>query len=81
MTTENIINSTGVALALIAYFLLAIKKLKQNSILYYLLNFFGGSLTCYGSYLINAIPFVVLEGVWALIALMGLINSNKRTSE
>ena len=74
MSIENIINSIGVAMVLLAYFLLTIKKIKQENIFYHLLNLVGASLSCYGSYLINAIPFVVLEGVWALVALMGLFR-------
>lgn len=74
MTTENIINSIGVAMVLFAYFLLTIKKINQDAASYHLLNLVGASLSCYGSFLISAIPFVVLEGVWALVALMGLLK-------
>lgn len=33
-----------------------------------LLNFVGAALACYSSYLISFMPFVVLEGVWAIVA-------------
>lgn len=74
----DIINTIGVSLILIAFVLLTIRKLKSDSILYYILNFTGAGLACYGSWLIGVIPFVVLEAVWALVAAAGLIRSGLR---
>jgi hypothetical protein len=39
------------------------------------LNFVGASLACYSSYLISFMPFVVLEGVWALVALAAITRT------
>jgi len=39
---------------------------------YTLLNLLGAGLACYSSYLIDFLPFVVLEGVWALAAAFAL---------
>ena len=76
MTIENIINSAGVSLILLAFFLLTLNKFKPEDKTYNLLNLAGAALAGYGSYLINAIPFVILEGVWALVAIY-LIKNRK----
>jgi len=74
MSVENIINTAGVSLILLAYLLLTLKKLKPEDRSYNLLNLAGAGLACYGSYLIDAIPFVVLEATWAAVALYGLLK-------
>jgi hypothetical protein len=40
-----------------------------------LANFLGASLACYSSYLVAFMPFVVLEGVWAAVALVALVRT------
>ena len=40
--------------------------------LYLALNAVGGGLACLSSVLIAFLPFVVLEGLWCLVALVGL---------
>lgn len=77
MTFENIINSAGVSLILFAFFLLTLKKLRPEDKAYNLLNLAGAVLAAYGSYLINAIPFVILEGVWAAAACYALLRNKK----
>jgi hypothetical protein len=39
-----------------------------------LLNFVGAALAGYSSYLIAFMPFVILEGVWAAVAGVGLLR-------
>lgn len=72
MTIPDLINTVGVSLILAAYFLLALKRLHPAHPVYHLLNLTGAGLACYGSWLIGAVPFVVLEGVWAMVAAHGL---------
>ncbi|WP_396145307.1 hypothetical protein [Flavobacterium sp.] len=77
MTYNDIIGSIGVLIILIAYFLNNFSIIKQNGNLYFFLNIIGASIACYTSYLINYIPFVILEGSWAIISVIGLIKSCK----
>jgi hypothetical protein len=77
MTAADIINSVGVFLILVAFLLLTLKKIQQQSVTYNLLNLIGAGLACYGSYLINAVPFIVLEGIWCLVAIYGLLGNRK----
>jgi hypothetical protein len=77
MSYNDIIGSIGVLIILIAYFLNNFSIIKQNGNLYFFLNIIGASIACYTSYLINYIPFVILEGSWAIISVIGLIKSCK----
>ena len=74
MSIPDIINTLGVSLILLAFFLLTLKKVSPTSNTYNLLNLIGAGLACYGAYLIGAIPFVVLEIIWCCVALYGLLR-------
>ncbi|MCY7408861.1 MAG: hypothetical protein LH473_01180 [Chitinophagales bacterium] len=71
MFNSTAIATTGVAMLLLAFFLNLFGILKQNSWTYLLLNFFGAALSCYASWLINFLPFVILEATWAGVAGVG----------
>ncbi|MBU0473041.1 MAG: hypothetical protein KKF62_02630 [Bacteroidetes bacterium] len=72
MDYSVIIGSIGVSLLLLAFFLNLFKLLKQDSKTYILMNIFGAAMSCYASFLIDYIPFVILEGTWSVVALAGL---------
>jgi|WetSurMetagenome_2_1015567.scaffolds.fasta_scaffold18311_3 hypothetical protein len=74
------IGSAGAALLLLAFFLTVFGKLKIESGTYTLMNFAGAALSCYASLLIDYVPFAILEGTWALVALAGFlrIKNNKK---
>ena len=74
MTTIDYIGSFGVFLVLAAYFLNINGILVTKDLRYILLNFIGASLACLASVLLKYIPFIVLEGVWALVSLNSLIR-------
>jgi hypothetical protein len=68
----TLIGFAGVALLLAAFLLNLFKLLRSDGYLYMGLNFVGAGLACYSSYLINFMPFVVLEGAWAFVALVAI---------
>ena len=68
----NLIGTVGVALLLAAFVLNLLKRLPAQSYLYSALNVLGAGLACYSSWLIDFMPFVVLEGVWAIAAAVAL---------
>lgn len=74
METSDLIATLGVSLLLIAFFLQSFKFIQTESYTYGLLNLFGAAIAGYASWLISVIPFVILEGVWCLVALFGLIK-------
>jgi len=69
------IGFVGVTLLLAAFLLNLFKLLRSDGQPYMWLNFAGASLACYSSYLISFMPFVLLEGVWALAALVAIARS------
>lgn len=75
MEYADIISGFGVTFILAAFFLSTFKLLKTEAKLYFLLNIVGGSLACYGSILIHSLPFTILEGIWAIVAIVGLIKT------
>ncbi len=48
--------------------------LSTESYPYTALNFAGASLAGYASYLIGFVPFVILEGTWAVVAAVALVR-------
>jgi hypothetical protein len=48
--------------------------LSSTTTSFFLLNVVGAGLACYASYLIHYWPFVILEGTWFLVSLIGLIK-------
>jgi hypothetical protein len=78
MTYTDIISTIGVSLILFAFFLNTFKYISDSSKLYFILNIIGGAFACYGSVLLNSLPFIILEGTWSLVALIGLMKSLKQ---
>jgi hypothetical protein len=74
MNYNDIIGTIGVGLILIAYFLNIISFIKKDGKLYFIMNIVGASLACYASLLIDYIPFIILEGTWAIVSIFGLIT-------
>ncbi len=64
----------GVTILLSAYFLNVTKRLSPESRTYILLNFVGATIACIASILLKYIPFIILEGVWALVSLKALLK-------
>jgi len=59
-------------LLLSAFVLNLLKKIPAEGYTYSALNVAGAALACYSSWLIDFMPFVVLEGVWAIAAAFAL---------
>lgn len=73
MSYNDVIGTIGVGLILLAYFLNTFDIIPEGK-LFFALNIAGALLACYASYLIRYIPFVVLEGTWALVSIAGFIK-------
>ena len=58
--------------ALLAAFFLHLFGFLSQGRVYILLNIIGAGLSCYASVLIRYWPFVVLEGCWVLVSILGL---------
>lgn len=72
LSHSEIIGFVGVSILLAAFFLNLAGVIANNSKRYLVLNFIGAALAGYSSWLIGFMPFVLLEGTWALVALLML---------
>jgi hypothetical protein len=73
-TLATLIGFIGVGLLLLAFVLNLAKILKAESLPYLALNFIGAALACASSWMIDFMPFVLLEGVWAVATLVALVR-------
>lgn len=80
MKLSDVLASIGVIILLIGFLLNLFNKIKADSRLYALLNFLGAGICCYASFLIRFYPFVVLETIWAFVALTSLLKVPRGTS-
>jgi nucleoside recognition membrane protein YjiH len=81
MNTNDSIGTIGVGLVLIAYFMNIFSLIKKDGILFYTLNIIGGAISCYASILIKFLPFIILEGIWTIVSIIGLLKSIKKPQE
>ena len=70
----TLIGSIGVSLLLAAFLLNMLGLMRAGGYAYLTLNLAGAALACLSSYLINFVPFVALEGTWAVVAGVGLVR-------
>jgi hypothetical protein len=74
MNIEDWIGSIGVFQILLAYILTILGKLEKKDLSFILLNLLGASMACAASVMLHYIPFIILEGAWALVSLISLIK-------
>lgn len=64
----------GVFQILLAYVLNLSGKISKDDLIFILFNLIGAGLACLASVLMKYIPFIILEGVWALVSLIALFK-------
>jgi hypothetical protein len=74
MTTTDWIGFIGVAILLAAFFLNLFNKLDKDSVVYLSMNILGAGLACYASVLLKYLPFILLEGCWTMVSMVGLFK-------
>lgn len=80
MTYNDFIGTIGVGLILLAFFCNTFKLIPQEGKLFFILNMIGAGLACYASCLIHYLPFIILEAIWTLVSLAGLIKTFKQNT-
>ena len=75
MQYNDVIGTAGVGLILIAYFCNTFRLLPENGKFFFLLNIAGAGIACYASWLIGFWPFIILEGVWCIVSVIGLTKT------
>jgi hypothetical protein len=79
MSTEDIIGFIGVSIILIAYLLSLTNIISIKKFTYIFMNFAGAGIACYSAILIKYVPFIILEGVWASISLLAMVNLSRKS--
>ena len=72
------IGFVGVSLLLAAFFSNLFRLIRAEALVYIALNLIGAALACYSSFLIGFMPFVLLEGCWAIVAAVALLRAGVR---
>ena len=78
MSIVDLIGFIGVFQILLAYTLNVSGRLEKNNLTFILLNLLGAILACLASILMEYIPFIILEGVWAIVSLISLIKYKRK---
>ncbi|MDW7692047.1 hypothetical protein R9C00_15105 [Flammeovirgaceae bacterium SG7u.111] len=81
MNTTDWTGFIGVFQILLAYILNVTGKIGKDDVAFMVLNLTGAGMACLASILMDYWPFILLEGVWALVSLISLIKhiSNQST--
>lgn len=79
MNFNDLIGTIGVGIILIAYFLNMFSIITKDGVFYFILNIIGAAIACFASVLIHYIPFIILEGAWVLVSIVGLIKTIKKS--
>jgi hypothetical protein len=77
MSTSDLLATAGVSILLIAFLLQILKVIRVESNSYSLMNLVGAALAGISAWMINFMPFVVLESVWVLVSLFNLLKNIK----
>jgi hypothetical protein len=70
---DLIIGIVGMVMLLAAFALNLLKFVTEKSYIYILLNIFGAGILVYHAFVVDSIPFMILEAVWALFAIYKLV--------
>jgi hypothetical protein len=70
----TLIGFAGVGLLLLAFVLNLAKRVSAEGVFYLGLNLVGAGLACLSSWMIDFMPFVLLEGTWAVATLVALVR-------
>jgi len=81
MKMSDVIASMGVIILLVAFLFNLYKLMSASSKTYSVMNFVGAGLCCYASWMVRFYPFIILEGVWAFVALVSLFKVPRGTSQ
>lgn len=74
MTVPDLIGFAGVTLLLLAFALNLLGAVAQDSLTYIGLNIAGSGIATYASWVIDYLPFVILEGSWCTVSVIALIR-------
>ncbi len=74
MDTTTLIGVVGAGVILVLFLLNQLNKLKNNNFWYDFWNFIGSALLCVYAYLLDSIPFIILNFIWAVFSLRDVLK-------
>ena len=78
MSSIDWLGFIGVFQILLAYILNVLGKIKSKDLSFILLNLIGAGMACMASILMEYVPFIILEGVWAIVSLISLVKYKRK---
>ena len=72
---NQVVSLFGAVIILATYAARAFRYIPSNGTLDLVLNFIGGAMLCWVAVATRQLGFILLEGAWALISLVGLLRS------
>jgi hypothetical protein len=81
MSSETIIGAVGSFLVLLGFIMLQLKIWTSHSTPFLTVNLVGSILLVAYAILLNTLPFLLLNIVWALVALIGLLRRSHDISK
>jgi len=78
MSSIDWIGFIGVFQILLAYILNVLGKIKSKDLSFILLNLIGAGMACMASILMEYVPFIILEGAWAIVSLISLVKYKRK---
>ena len=72
MDALHIIGFVGLTLLLTGFTLNSLGKIDRDGYVYNVLNLLGGGILAWYSFAIKSLPFILLQSIWALVALIGI---------
>lgn len=79
MNATDISGIAGVGMILVAYCCNIFRYIKKDGVLFFGLNMAGAGLACFASWMIPFWPFVILEGTWCIVSVIGFIRAMKNS--
>jgi hypothetical protein len=70
----QLLSLVGAALILLGFALLQLEKVQREDVSFSLMNFFGSSLLTVVAIEDRRLGFIILEGAWALLSLIPLVQ-------
>ncbi|MCW2967289.1 MAG: hypothetical protein JWM71_1061 [Solirubrobacteraceae bacterium] len=71
---SQVISSIGAVALLLAFWMMQTKRLRPDARAYQLLNLVGAALLATAAFMTHGWAFVVLNTVWAILALVSLVR-------
>jgi hypothetical protein len=81
MEISTVVGSLGVGLLLFAFIMNLFRFISQDSRTYIILNILGAGAACVASVMISFVPFIILEVIWVLVGVAGLVKTFRRREE